>query len=234
MGRTDPFPRIHPKGPTASLVSKKVLASIVGQIVITSAFQFWAFFWARAQPWCVFSVSKYARRTDAVLGIPRRRQMILAPRVTGSKHITLRTQYYSWSHRSNMSWLPQYSALGRRIASQCGLTVSTVYSTTLSRSLLITYSTVLLMISIGVLVLFSVVVLLIPPGFIVSFLELMTIPATARMILLLAVTLNVALSMGFEQWGAQAIAQMIGYASKLRKHRRVRDGKAYKAIESTE
>ncbi|PIL34017.1 transporter [Ganoderma sinense ZZ0214-1] len=51
MGRTLPYPRIHPKRPTASLVSKKVLASIVGQIVITSAVQFWTFFWVRAQSW---------------------------------------------------------------------------------------------------------------------------------------------------------------------------------------
>ncbi|KAI0940528.1 hypothetical protein AcW1_003699 [Taiwanofungus camphoratus] len=51
MGRTLPFPRIHPKRPTASLVSKKVLASLVGQIVITTAIQFWAFFWVRRQEW---------------------------------------------------------------------------------------------------------------------------------------------------------------------------------------
>ncbi|KAF8609052.1 Ca-transporting ATPase [Ceratobasidium sp. AG-I] len=51
MGRTLPYPRIFPKRPTASLVSKKVLSSIIGQIVITSAFQFWAFFWIRGQDW---------------------------------------------------------------------------------------------------------------------------------------------------------------------------------------
>ncbi|KAL0956491.1 hypothetical protein HGRIS_002636 [Hohenbuehelia grisea] len=51
MGRTLPYPRIHYKRPTANLVSKKVLASIIGQIVITSAFQFWAFFWVRRQEW---------------------------------------------------------------------------------------------------------------------------------------------------------------------------------------
>ena len=51
VGRTLPWPRIHPKRPTASLVSKKVLASLVGQIVITSAIQFWAFFWVRSQEW---------------------------------------------------------------------------------------------------------------------------------------------------------------------------------------
>ncbi|KAI0351056.1 Ca-transporting ATPase [Trametes cingulata] len=51
MGRTLPYPKIHPKRPTASLVSKKVLASLIGQIVITSAIQFWAFFWVRSQGW---------------------------------------------------------------------------------------------------------------------------------------------------------------------------------------
>lgn len=51
MGRTLPYERIHPKRPTASLVSRKVLVSIIGQILITSAVQFWAFFWTRAQSW---------------------------------------------------------------------------------------------------------------------------------------------------------------------------------------
>ncbi|KAJ3514325.1 hypothetical protein NLJ89_g2444 [Agrocybe chaxingu] len=51
MGRTLPYPRIYPKRPTASLVSKKVLASIIGQIVITSAIQGWAFLWVRGQEW---------------------------------------------------------------------------------------------------------------------------------------------------------------------------------------
>ncbi|EIW82801.1 Ca-transporting ATPase [Coniophora puteana RWD-64-598 SS2] len=53
MGRTLPFPRLHPKRPTASLVSKKVLASLVGQIVITSAVQFAVFVWVRGEPWYV-------------------------------------------------------------------------------------------------------------------------------------------------------------------------------------
>lgn len=51
VGRTLPYTRIYPKRPTASLVSKKVLASIIGQIVITSAVQFWAFFWVRGTDW---------------------------------------------------------------------------------------------------------------------------------------------------------------------------------------
>ncbi|KAG6845904.1 hypothetical protein H0H87_000710 [Tephrocybe sp. NHM501043] len=51
MGRTLPFPRIYPKPPTASLVSKKVLASIIGQILITSGTQLWAYLWVRRQTW---------------------------------------------------------------------------------------------------------------------------------------------------------------------------------------
>lgn len=93
---------------------------------------------------------------------------------------------------------------------------------------------VLLMLSLGILVLFSIVVLLIPPEFVASILELMTIPIAARLTMLLAVVINAVLSLGFERWGAQGVAQLIGYVSKLRRHRRVRDGKAYKAIESTQ
>jgi len=51
VGRTLPYPRIYPKRPTASLVSKKVLASLVGQIVITSGVQLWGYLWVRGQPW---------------------------------------------------------------------------------------------------------------------------------------------------------------------------------------
>ncbi|KAJ7178426.1 hypothetical protein C8R43DRAFT_973384 [Mycena crocata] len=51
MGRTLPYPRIHSRRPTASLVSKKVLASLVGQIIITSGVQIWGYLWVRGQPW---------------------------------------------------------------------------------------------------------------------------------------------------------------------------------------
>ncbi|TIB04331.1 hypothetical protein E3P88_01870 [Wallemia ichthyophaga] len=51
MGRTLPYPSVHPKRPTANLVSKKVLTSIIGQTVICSAIQFFVFFDVRRQPW---------------------------------------------------------------------------------------------------------------------------------------------------------------------------------------
>ncbi|CEQ42827.1 SPOSA6832_04672 [Sporobolomyces salmonicolor] len=56
MGRTEPFPRIHPKRPTANLISKKVLTSLIGQIVITSGFQIFTFFFIRTRDWYVAPV----------------------------------------------------------------------------------------------------------------------------------------------------------------------------------
>ncbi|KAK4701843.1 hypothetical protein P7C70_g4386, partial [Phenoliferia sp. Uapishka_3] len=53
MGRTEAFPRIHPKRPTANLISKKVLTSLIGQIVITSGVQIFTVFLVRSQEWYV-------------------------------------------------------------------------------------------------------------------------------------------------------------------------------------
>ncbi|KAL5035740.1 hypothetical protein BDV3_005595 [Batrachochytrium dendrobatidis] len=51
MGRTGPYSSIASKRPTASLVSKKVLTSLIGQVIIQATFQFFVFFWVRSQPW---------------------------------------------------------------------------------------------------------------------------------------------------------------------------------------
>ncbi|CAG8502981.1 984_t:CDS:10, partial [Cetraspora pellucida] len=51
MGRTEPFPRIHPKRPTASLVSKKVLTSSIGQILVQSGIQFLVLVIIHNQSW---------------------------------------------------------------------------------------------------------------------------------------------------------------------------------------
>ncbi|KAM0753330.1 hypothetical protein T439DRAFT_299617 [Meredithblackwellia eburnea MCA 4105] len=53
MGRTEAFSRIHPKRPTASLISKKVLTSLLGQIFLTTGTQIFTFFFVRAQEWYV-------------------------------------------------------------------------------------------------------------------------------------------------------------------------------------
>ncbi len=87
------------------------------------------------------------------------------------------------------------------------------------------------MLSIGCLALFNLVVLLVPPAFLTSVLELMDIPFSGRVTLVVAVVVNIVLSVAFERWGAPAIAQLIDYLSNLRRRHRVRDGKTYKAIE---
>jgi cation-transporting ATPase 13A3/4/5 len=51
MGRTEAFPILHPKRPTANLVSKKVLTSLIGQILIQVLFQGGLFVIVRHQPW---------------------------------------------------------------------------------------------------------------------------------------------------------------------------------------
>jgi len=53
MGRTEPFARIHPKRPTANLISKKVLTSLIGQIVLTSGFQIFTYLFIRTRDWYV-------------------------------------------------------------------------------------------------------------------------------------------------------------------------------------
>ncbi|KII92069.1 hypothetical protein PLICRDRAFT_103455 [Plicaturopsis crispa FD-325 SS-3] len=196
MGRTLPYPRIYPKRPTASLVSKKVLASIIGQIVITSAIQFWAFFWVRAQDWYT------PPRGDTDAG--------------GDK---LSATNYENSSLFLISCF-QY------------ILVAAVFSIgpPYRKSI---WTNGWLMFSLVVLLVFNTVVLLYPPQSVALLLELMPLPFSARVTFLTAAVINVVLSMAFEQWGAQAAAQLVGGLLRLRRQdrRRVRDGKAYKAIE---
>ncbi len=42
---------IHPRAPTANLVSCKVLVSLIGQVAICGGFQLWAFCYTRRQDW---------------------------------------------------------------------------------------------------------------------------------------------------------------------------------------
>jgi cation-transporting ATPase 13A3/4/5 len=49
MGRTEAFGRLHPKGPTANLVSKKVLTSLLGHVFLTSGLQLFVFLYVRSQ-----------------------------------------------------------------------------------------------------------------------------------------------------------------------------------------
>jgi cation-transporting ATPase 13A2 len=51
MARTLPYPHINRKRPTANLVSKKVLVSMLGQVIICGFAQTFTFWYTRAQPW---------------------------------------------------------------------------------------------------------------------------------------------------------------------------------------
>lgn len=87
------------------------------------------------------------------------------------------------------------------------------------------------MLSIGSLTLFNVITLLAPPQLFVTILELMAIPFSGRTTLLLAAVINVALSMAYEQWGAQIVSQAVGSIMRVHRNFRIREGKTYKAIE---
>ncbi|KAG0243506.1 hypothetical protein BGW41_002046 [Actinomortierella wolfii] len=50
MGRTEAYPLLHPKRPTANLISKKVLTSLLGNIAIQAIFQVMLFGIVRHQP----------------------------------------------------------------------------------------------------------------------------------------------------------------------------------------
>ncbi|KAG0260211.1 hypothetical protein DFQ27_003651 [Actinomortierella ambigua] len=50
MGRTEAYPVLHPKRPTANLISKKVLTSLLGNIAIQALFQVTLFILVRHQP----------------------------------------------------------------------------------------------------------------------------------------------------------------------------------------
>lgn len=64
-------------------------------------------------------------------------------------------------------------------------------------------------------------------------LDLMHLPQSARLILVLTVIVNVALSVAFERVATNSVGRMIGMAMEaLRSRNRVRGGKVYKAVES--
>ncbi|KDR75783.1 hypothetical protein GALMADRAFT_97655 [Galerina marginata CBS 339.88] len=198
MGRTVPYSRIFPKRPTASLVSKKVLASIIGQIVITSAVQFWAYFWVRRQEWY----------TPPPTTLPSE----------GGNNKLESTNY-------------ENSALFLVSCFQYIL-VAAVFSIgpPYRQSM---WTNGWLMFSMCLLTAFNMLVLLAPPKAVANLLTLMSFPMAARYTVLMAAGINVAVSLGFEEWGTQGVSTVLGAVIEWwqRGRWRVRDGKAYKAIE---
>ncbi|KAK3846048.1 MAG: P-type ATPase-like protein [Linnemannia gamsii] len=66
MGRTEAFPVLSPKRPTANLVSKKVLTSLIGQILIQGCFQATVFSIVRHQSW--YKPPRYERGEKNIEG----------------------------------------------------------------------------------------------------------------------------------------------------------------------
>jgi len=129
-----------------------------------------------------------------------------------------------------MSLLQQSSALVHHTESRFGQMVRLTLSLNVDKTL--TAESGWLMFSIVTLTLFNLLVLLHPPEPVRLILGLMILPFPARMSLLFAAMFNVALSMAFEEWGTQVVAQLIGTIQRLRRgRRRTREGKAYKAVE---
>ena len=78
----------------------------------------------------------------------------------------------------------------------------------------------------------NLLILLAPPKLMTLALQLVDMPSSARMTLFLAVTVNVALSLTFEQWGVGVVSQVIEWLLRLRRDRkRWREGQVYKRVE---
>jgi cation-transporting P-type ATPase 13A2 len=88
------------------------------------------------------------------------------------------------------------------------------------------------MLSLVALSLFNVSVSLAPIKFVSALLELVPIPISARLTLLWAAIINVAVSVGYERWIAQAVADAVGMlVSQDSGRRRIKDNRVYRAVE---
>ena len=91
------------------------------------------------------------------------------------------------------------------------------------------------MLSLIALSLFNVAVLLVPTKFMSAVLELMPLPLSARLTLLWVAVINVAVSVAFERWVAQLIADVVGMlVSEHEGRRRINDSRVYRAITDRE
>ena len=89
------------------------------------------------------------------------------------------------------------------------------------------------MLSLVALSLFNVSVLLAPIKFVSGLLELVPIPISARLTLLWAAIINVAVSVGYERWISQAVADAVGMFVSLQQdsRRRIKDNRVYRAVD---
>ena len=88
----------------------------------------------------------------------------------------------------------------------------------------------------GSLFLINIWLLLSPSEVVAKLLTLVELPSTARYSLLIAAALNIVLSLAFERWGtviaSDLIARIVHLWSLSGGRGKVREGKAYKAVEN--
>ncbi|KAF8750637.1 Ca-transporting ATPase [Rhizoctonia solani] len=205
VGRTLPYSRIYPKRPTASLVSKKVLSSIIGQIVITSAFQFWAFWWVRGQEWVVAFMTHFIIATLRLAATPHEP-------ASGSGEL---------KHDNFENTALFLISSFQYVLVAAVFSIGPPYRKPM-------WTNGLLMASIVALTAFSTLVLLAPPQPIRLLLNLMEIPTGAKRTLLVGAILNAAICFAFERWNP--VAGALEVVSRGRQ-RRVRGGLEYRAVE---
>ncbi|KAG0299865.1 hypothetical protein BGZ98_009702 [Dissophora globulifera] len=181
MGRTEAFPMLSPKRPTAKLVSKKVLTSLIGQIVIQGCFQATLFWTVRQQEW--YMPPKYER---------------------GQKNIEC-------FENTSLFFLSIFQYL----------LVAIVFSVGPPYRKPMVSNRPFMFITAG-LVLLSASIVLIPPTWLASFLQLLSIPFSFRLFILLMAVSNLGLAMASEHYIFPVIASAIG---SILSHSRRNSGK---------
>ena len=153
--------------------------------------------------------------------------------MTTSRQPTTRTRPCFYCPVFNTFWSLRFSASGRLTESRCGRTVCLWQGAFVAISL--NSFSGWLMLSLIALSLFNVAVLLVPTKFMSAVLELMPLPLSARLTLLWVAVINVAVSVAFERWVAQLIADVVGMlVSEHEGRRRIKDSRVYRAITDRE
>lgn len=220
MGRTLPYPDLHPKRPTGSLVSKRVLTSIISQTIINAAVQIGVFILVKSQPWYEepeVDVDKLEtlNYANSALFLVSSFQYILVAAVFSGGPPYRRAIYTNCASRTPHRLAPLAAARADRLDWP---------------------STDSLMACLTVLTGFSGYVLLFPAAPVQVFLDLMDLDMAFKLQLLGIVALNVALCFASEKWAESALVVLYSkgrnwYRARARSGKRRNNGKLYKSID---
>ncbi|KAF9435253.1 hypothetical protein BGZ76_006630, partial [Entomortierella beljakovae] len=169
MGRTEAYPILSPKRPTANLISKKVLTSLLGQIFIQGCFQATLFFFVRQQPW--YKPPKYER---------------------GEKNILC-------YENTSLFFLSVFQYLLVAVVFSVGPPYRKPMST----------NRPFVFITIG-LVALSAIMVLFPPGWLSTFMQLLDVPFSFRILILIMAAANLGLALVSEHLVFPVLSSFIG------------------------